>query len=422
MTVSRDAFAALVGIDWADRKHDVCLKPVAGGACEFVQVEHRPEALDAWAYALRDRFAGQRIAVCLEQRKGPLIYALLKYEFLVLFPVNPQTLARIRRAFKTSRAKDDPTDAAWMVELLERHPDKLTAWQPDTAAVRQLRLLVEMRRTAVAERVRITNRLTAALKCYFPQVLDWFEDKATPLLCDFLTRWPDLATVQRARKSSLEQFFHMHNVRYRDVVARRLHAIAQAKPLTTDAAVTLPYRLLVNTLVPQLASTLKAIEQFDEAIAQCFATLPDAGLFRALPGAGPQLAPRLLAAFGSRREYWPEATGLLQYTGIAPVTERSGNKYWVHWPYSCPTFLRQTFVEWAGQSTLQSFWAKAFYQQQRSKGKPHAVAIRALAFKWIRILHRCWLDRVPYDESRYLMALQKKGSPLLAGLLAAQNA
>lgn len=63
---------------------------------------------------------------------------------------------------KTSRAKDDPTDAALMVELLERHADKLTAWRADTPGVRQLQLLVQMRRTAIADRVRITNRLTAA--------------------------------------------------------------------------------------------------------------------------------------------------------------------------------------------------------------------------------------------------------------------
>ena len=44
------------------------------------------------------------------------------------------------------------------------------------------------------------------------------------------------------------------------------------------------------------------------------------------------------------------------------------------------------------------------------------MAIRALAFKWIRILFRCWQDRVPYDEAKYLMALKKKGSPLVKHL------
>ena len=99
--------------------------------------------------------------------------------------------------------------------------------------------------------------------------------------------------------------------------------------------------------------------------------------------------------------------------GIAPVTERSGNKHWVHWRWSCPTFLRQTFVEWVASSVPHSFWARAFYESHRAKGASHNATIRALAFKWIRILFRCWVDRTPYNESRYLDALQKRQSPLL---------
>ena len=60
-----------------------------------------------------------------------------------------------------------------------------------------------------------------------------------------------------------------------------------------------------------------------------------------------------------------------KYAGIAPVIERSGKKMWTHWRYSCPKFLRQTFVEWAGFRYDYSFWAKAYYEQQKSKGKPH---------------------------------------------------
>ena len=131
------------------------------------------------------------------------------------------------------------------------------------------------------------------------------------------------------------------------------------------------------------------------------------------PGAGPQMAPRLLAAMGSNRDRYQSPDELQKYAGIAPVTERSGKKEWVHWRWSCPKFLRQTFVEWAGQSVRYSFWAKAYYRQQESLGKPHNNIIRALAFKWIRILFRCWKTRTAYDETTYLNALRRRGSPLL---------
>src|SRR5947209_1387977 len=138
--------------------------------------------------------------------------------------------------------------------------------------------------------------------------------------------------------------------------------------------------------------------------------------FDALPGAGAVFAPRLLVAFGEQRERYASAEELQKYAGIAPVTERSGKKSWVHWRLRCPKFLRQTFVEWAAESTRHSFWAQVYYQQQRDKGKAHQAAVRALAFKWIRILYRCWQDRTPYDESIYLQALKRRNAPLLHNL------
>ena len=94
------------------------------------------------------------------------------------------------------------------------------------------------------------------------------------------------------------------------------------------------------------------------------------------------------------------------------MTERSGKKSWVHWRWQCPTFLRQTFVEWAAQTVNKSFWAGAFYRQHRGSGSTHQAAVRALAYKWIRILYSCWQTRAAYDEATYLEALRKRGSPL----------
>jgi hypothetical protein len=205
----QEQFAALVGIDWADRRHAVCLQVWGAATLECSTRAQKPEVIDAWATALRQRVAGRPVALCLELRKGPLVYALAKDDFLVLFPVHPQTVARYRRAFTPARA----------------------------------------------------------------------------------------------------------------------------------------------------------------------------------------------------------------YAGIAPVTERSGQTSWVHWRYSCPQFLRQSLVEWAGESSRPSFWAKAFYRSQRAKGKSPQMAVRALAFKWIRIVFHCWQTRKPYDEAKYLLALQAKGSPWLTAFV-----
>ena len=88
------------------------------------------------------------------------------------------------------------------------------------------------------------------------------------------------------------------------------------------------------------------------------------------------------------------------------ITERSGKSLWIHHRLACRKFIKQTFHEIADH-------ARAYYDQMRSRGKDHHAALRALANKWIRILFRCWKDRKPYDEAKYIQALRRRGSVLV---------
>ena len=159
-----------------------------------------------------------------------------------------------------------------------------------------------------------------------------------------------------------------------------------------------------------LATLNESIREYDRQIEQLAKAHPDFAIFNSLPGAGDVLVPRLIAAFGTQRDRYANAAEIQQYTGIAPVTEASGRQHWVHWRWSCPKFLRQTFHEWAShQSILYCDWAEAYYRAQRDdKNKSHHAAVRSLAYKWMRIAFRCWQDRVPYDNSRYEAALESR--------------
>ena len=411
-TLNEIDFVAHVGIDWADKKHDACIQQANSEEREFVIIPHKVDLIDEWAKSLCKRF-GSPIAVAVELTKGPIVSALQKYDFFVIYPVNPATLAKYRETFKPSRAKDDPTDAELAVDLILRHPEHFKPLKPQSVEMRTLAALVEQRRTLVNDRVRITNRLRYALKQYYPQALEWFDHIDTVLFCDFIERWPTLAQAKRARKTTLKTFFAEHNMRFPQVLERRVIAIKEALALTTDVAVIFPHRLQALIFVEQLQVILKAIKQYDVEIANLADNHIDYCIFSPLPGAGPSMAPRLLVAFGEDRERYQNAGEVQMSSAVAPVTERSGNKHWVHWRWKCSTFLRQTFIEWAGQTINKSYWAGAYYQQQRAKGSNHQAAVRSLAFKWIRILYRCWQDRVPYDESKYLKSLERRGSPLV---------
>jgi transposase len=413
-------YAAYLGIDWADKKHDLCLVDAATGHKTKHVLAHTPQAIAAYFTNLHAQYPGQLIAVALEQSRGPLLFALLQYDFLVLYPLNPTTLAKYREAFTPSRAKDDPTDADYAAELLMKHNDRLKAWHPDDPQTRTLRYLVEHRRRLGGDRTRLTNRMTSLLKCYFPQVLSWFPELATVLVADFLLRWPALEQLRGVKRTTLLNFFRAHHSVRTDTLEKRLAAIKESVPLTTDRAIIDSSVLMISALATQLKTTIAALQQFDDEIAKLCATHPDFSLFESLPGAGPVYASRLLAVIGTQRDRWTTAAELACLSGIAPVMERSGQSVWIRWRYFCPKFMRQSFHEYAGESVKHSFWARAYYQQQIGKGKSRQAAVRALAYKWIRIIWKCWQTRTPYNEVMYLEALRKKGSTLLS--YAAKNA
>lgn len=408
--------AAYIGLDWGDQQHSIHLQPAGGGSVEQGELAQRPDVLHAWVAELRQRFDGRPVAIALEQRKGAVVHALMQYDFLVLYPINPKALARYREAFHPSGAKDDPTDAALLLDLVRTHRPQLRPWHPDTVTARKLQLLCEHRRKLVNSRVALTNRLTSLLKQYFPQALDWVGKLDSRQACDFLRKWPTLAAVQRARPATIRRFYQQHNCRRAAVIDARLAAMAIAQPLTTDPAIVDTFQRSVQTYAAQLRPLLDAIDTFDAAIAAVFAEHPDRELFASFPGAGHVCAPRLAAAFGTDRTRWTAATELQTHAGIAPVTERSGKTCWVHHRLACPKFLKQTFHEYADQSIRFSTWARRYYDQQRARGNDHHAALRSLAFKWMRILFRCWKDRTPYDEATYLAALRRHGSPLAKAL------
>ena len=405
-------FTAFIGIDWADDKHDLCLQPQGSDIREFSVLPHNMAKIDEWAQALYKRFGGP-IAVAVELSKGPIIYALQKYDFFVIFPINPSTLATYRSAFTPSNAKDDPTDAEFALDLMLRYPSKFKQLRPQSIEIRKLMFLVEQRRKFVDDRLRFSNRLIDTLKQYFPQVLEWFTHRDSLLFCNFILRWPNLQKLKRAHESTVIKFFHANNTRRSDLNKLRIAGIKSSIPLTEDPAVISPHQLQAIGNAEQMITTIKIIKKYDEEINKTFHLQADAELFEDLPGAGPQLAPRLLVAFGEDRDRYSSANEVQRTAGIAPVTERSGKKCWVHWRWQCSKFLRQTFVEWAAQTIDKSYWAGIYYQKMRAKGNSHQAAVRALAYKWIRILYSCWKNKKHYNEVTYLNSLKSRGSPLM---------
>lgn len=399
---------AWIGLDWGDKEHAFALQD-RSGLQEKGKIEHSAENLHQWLKKIGERYGGRPVALAIEASRGAVIHALLAYAWLIIYPVNPVTSARYRSAFRPSGAKDDLPDAEVLLDLVRHHADKLRVLQPQDPLTLKLARLVEARRKIVDGRTAVLNTLTSLLKSYYPQALKLVESLDTHLALAFLRRWPDLISLKAARPSTIKSFYYQHQIRSQDLVDERLAFIAKAVALTTEEACVSVATLQLHHLLDQLEVFRKHVALFDAQIKTTFAAHPDAAFFRELPGAGPQLAPRLCVAFAS--DSYADPSSMQKYAGVAPVREKSGNQLWTHWRWGAPTFLRQTFVEWAGQTIRYSSWAKVYYEDMLKKGKKHATIIRALAFKWIRILWKCRQTRTPYNEELYLKQLIHRKSP-----------
>jgi transposase len=415
-------FAAFIGLDWGDQTHAVCLS--ADGRRVAIELAQRAEDIEAWVAGLRQRFGGRRIAICLEQSRGALVYALLKYEFLVLFPINPKQLASYRDAFVPCGPKDDPTDAELLCQFVEQHHQRLRAWRPDDSSTRTLRLLTEDRRHWVDERTALKNRLRQRLKEYFPLALEVAsEDLDTEWFLQLLKKYPSHAELRRANPKTLARLFPKRG-RVADDSGEdsRVTLVRSASPLVTDQAVILTHRLDVLWIVRMILQLNDTVAEYDREIAQHMAQHCDAELFQSFPAAGPAMAPRLAAAFGTDRERYGSAQEMQQFSGIAPVLKRSGKSCLIIRRLACPKFVHQTFHEYADHSRKKSVWAGAYYRMLKARGMGHHCALRSLAFKWQRIMYRCWQTRTLYDEARHLQQLRLRQSPLLAYLPPTQPA
>jgi hypothetical protein len=182
-------------------------------------------------------------------------------------------------------------------------------------------------------------------------------------------------------------------------------------PLTTDPSVIEANALMATALATQIKVVSEIIKTYDERIETLFDTLPDAELFKSLPGMGPCMGPRMLAALGDNRDRFNSAEEIQNYAGIAPVTERSGQKSWVHWRWQCAKFVRQTFVEWAAKTVNSSYWARLYYQGLREK-EISSVCDPGTGVQMDKDHLPLLEGQNPYDEAN-ICWLSKRASPLL---------
>jgi len=410
-----------IGIDWADQKHDYCL--LATNSTETVdapaatkeigEVSSSPEKLHQWVLQLRQRFPQGVFEVCVELSRGPLINALAQYDFIRIFPLNPISSNRFRECLYPSLTKDDIKDAALLLEILQKHREHLRPYEPSDEKSRLLEGLAQARRKSVNQRSALIQTLTSNLKEYYPQALELAGDLSERMSRRFLKKWPSWKEVSAVREQTLRKFYYANQSRSEKRIEARLQLHKQSCPLSEDFATTELGRMQTLALVEQLETLDKIIKEFDTKIEGIYRDHQKKPIINSLPGAGKVMGPRLISAMQQCLPKCKNAGDLASYSGIAPLRQKSGNSSRISKRMRRPCFLHQTFIEWGQCSIKYSTWAQAYYKHRKETlGHSHWAIVRSLAFKWIRILYKCWEDGVQYNEEIYLKTLKMRGSKL----------
>ena len=388
------AFGAL---DWASEKHSVIVVNPAGKVIEEFEIEHSALGWKKFREKLQPYGS---IPFAIETSQGVAVEQLLEAG-MVVYPINPKSAQAYRERKAPSGVKDDRLDAWSFADALRVDGHGWRALRPEEPLIKELRLLCRDEVALIEQRTSFIQQLRQALADYYPAALEAFEDWTSVSAWMFVQRFPTPEALAKAGKRKWQNFLHTRRLWGSTQGPRRMEIFARASQFAGTPPTTSAKSLLALSLVQMLFVIEKQLAVYRQRIEELFARHPDHDLFGSLPGAGPKIAPRLLAEIGDdRQRFSGEAQNLQCLAGTAPVTKRSGKgrKYWqVHQRWACDKHLRHAMHLFAEQSLSRCVWAELYYQHHRQKNQSHANALRRLANRWLKIIYKMWIDRTPYN-------------------------
>lgn len=397
-----------LGVDWGEKVHQLYACDHNASKIKELQVKQTPDELAELGRWL-DESRTQEIELwaAIEKPHGRIVDFLLDHG-VVVYPVNPKALDRVRDRFRMSQSKSDSFDAYVLAEFLRTDHAHLRALEPNSADGQELKMLTRDHERLVHHKDRLLNQVTVTLKEYYPRALEVFKDLQTDIALDFLKTYPTPQALSNLTRRYWKRF------------AKREHHLSEAranelweklnKPqLAVPAHVIRAKTKLLRALVVQLEAAIKAVDSYSEEIEDFFAAMPAADIAKTLPGgkSGTTVA-KIWAELGDATSRWQSFKHLQAEAGVVPVTKSSGKSRAVHFRFACNKHLRRTMYWFAFNSRKRSEWANKYYRDQRAKGHSKHEALRALGATWLKIVFVMWRDHKPYDENYHLANIARQ--------------
>jgi len=403
-----------IGIDWSEEKHAVVMMNEAGADLACLCIPHSVEGfaqLDATRRKLG--LAASECQVGLETAHHILIDYLWSQGYTSLYVLPPNQVKSNQGRFRQSEAKDDPTDARLIADILRTDRSRLRPWKPDDLLTRQMQASISLLLHLNKQVIRLVNRLRAVLLRYYPAALHVFSTGLTTQIAPhFICAYPTPQAAQALSWSEFEAFARKHrypNFRRLPSCFARLHAdYPQASPeavlIYQDEAVELAHLLLAT----QHAKLRRLAE-----LQVHYRLHPNHAIFASLPAAGEWIGPALLAKFGDDPLRFPTANCAQELAGTCPLTKRSGKSRAVKFRLACDKEWRYICQEWALAlvNRTKSPIAVAYYDQIRPHCHSDQHAYRCVANRWLAIAWKLWHDGLTYSESYHFQQRAIRSKP-----------
>jgi transposase len=384
------------GIDWASEEHALCVVDEAGRRLEERLVDHDEAGIAGLCRELVELGVAR---VAIERPDGILVERLLEAGLTVI-AVHPNQAKAARERYSVARGKSDRFDAFVLAELARTDAHRLRAIRPDGDETKALKALTRARENLVGVRVELANQLRAQLQAFWPGALV-FADVDSAISLAFLARYPSPADARSLGPKRLAGFLARHSYsgrrRPEELLERMRSAPAgRAGELEAEAR-----RTAVVGLVAALGPIVAEITDLTSQIRGALSAHPDAAIFAPLfRDRKTAICPAtLIAELGDARTRYPSDSALAADAGMSPVAVESGKRRAATFRRACDKRLRGAVVTLADSTRHWHPWAKEVYRRARDRGQDHPHAIRTLGRAWLRVLWRCWQDRVPYDPA-----------------------
>ena len=389
----------LVGIDWSENWHDVCLMDEGGQVLARRRLDDSPGGLTQLQSLIAEHAEGPaQVAIGIETPRGLMVRGLRAAGYTI-YAINPLAASRYRDRHAVSKKKSDRGDALMLADLVRTDRHKHRQLGEDSELAEAIKVLARSHKSLVWTRQQLGSQLRSALREYYPGALEAFGDhlyEADSLA--LLERAPTPAQGRALSLAKITSALRKAGRRNLEQRAVEIRDALRARRLEQPAMVAHAHGVAAADLAGLLLDVIARIEHQEKELDRSLKEHPYAEIYLSLPGLGTVLGARALAEFGDDPNRYHDGKARKNYAGTSPITQASGRTKVVLARFIRNDRLADACQRWAFSAISASPGARRYYDLQRARKKGHNEALRIVANRLVGVLHGCLRHQQLYRE------------------------